>query len=159
MPKARTARQSTSGFAGTDRLRESGLGESFGFLVSRAGVLSMGIANEALSEFELSAQELMVLAYSTVTPPPAQRELATVLLLDPSRIVGLVDQLEARGVVARTTSQADRRIKEISATEAGRELVRRAMAALERVHAAQTAHIDPQAYAALTGALRAIALD
>jgi DNA-binding MarR family transcriptional regulator len=56
--------------------------------------------------------------------PLPMRALAGRLACDASNITGLVDRLEARGLVARHADAADRRIKNVIATEEGREAVR-----------------------------------
>jgi DNA-binding MarR family transcriptional regulator len=49
-------------------------------------------------------------------------ELATMLACDNSNVTGLVDRLEARGLVARRPYAQDRRVKHIVLTAAGAEL-------------------------------------
>jgi DNA-binding MarR family transcriptional regulator len=56
--------------------------------------------------------------------PLPMRALAGLLACDASNITGLVDRLEARGLVTRHLDAADRRIKNVVATEEGREAVR-----------------------------------
>lgn len=56
--------------------------------------------------------------------PLPMRALAGRLACDASNITGLVDRLEARGLVSRQADAADRRIKNVVATEEGREAVR-----------------------------------
>lgn len=50
-------------------------------------------------------------------------ELARRMYLHPTTVVGILDRLEARGLVTRTRSTVDRRIVEVALTEQGRELV------------------------------------
>jgi len=50
-------------------------------------------------------------------------DLARRMYLHPTTIVGIVDRLEARGLVTRTRSTVDRRIVELELTSAGKELV------------------------------------
>ncbi|WP_228395204.1 MarR family winged helix-turn-helix transcriptional regulator, partial [Modestobacter roseus] len=47
-------------------------------------------------------------------------ELATVLLCDASNVTQLVTRLQARGLVTREPDPADRRVKRVSITPAGR---------------------------------------
>ncbi|MGP3925030.1 MarR family winged helix-turn-helix transcriptional regulator [Streptomyces sp. 8N616] len=56
--------------------------------------------------------------------PLPMRALAGRLACDASNITGLVDRLEARGLVSRHLDAADRRVKNVVATEEGREAVR-----------------------------------
>jgi len=52
--------------------------------------------------------------------PMAMRRIAQTLSCEPSNITGIVDRLEARGLVERQPDPGDRRIKLVVATEAGR---------------------------------------
>ncbi|HKT01550.1 MAG TPA: MarR family transcriptional regulator [Rugosimonospora sp.] len=56
-------------------------------------------------------------------PVPA-RDLAASLACDRSNITGLVDRLEQAGLVRRQIDPADRRIKTLVVTEAGRQVQR-----------------------------------
>ena len=75
---------------------------------------------ERISEFDLNP----ALAFSlrALDEPVPQRGLADVLHCDPSHITGIVDRLEKRGLVERAVDPDDRRIKNISVTDAGRQL-------------------------------------
>jgi DNA-binding MarR family transcriptional regulator len=57
-------------------------------------------------------------------------ELAATLACDNSNVTGLVDRLEARGLVARRPAPEDRRVKHVVLTSAG---MRVRMQLLERV--------------------------
>jgi DNA-binding MarR family transcriptional regulator len=62
--------------------------------------------------------------------PISMRELAERLRSDPSNITGLVDRLEARGLVERRPDPRDRRVKGLALTPAGDKLRERLFAAL-----------------------------
>jgi DNA-binding MarR family transcriptional regulator len=47
------------------------------------------------------------------------RELAKAAFCEPSNLTGVIDKLEARGLVARKAATDDRRIKKVSMTRAG----------------------------------------
>src|SRR5579864_5983054 len=55
------------------------------------------------------------------TPLP-MHELANMLACDNSNVTGLVDRLEARGLVTRKPSAEDRRVKHVVLTAAGRRV-------------------------------------
>jgi DNA-binding MarR family transcriptional regulator len=52
--------------------------------------------------------------------PRTMRELATGLGADPPYVTLMVDDLEKRGLVARAPHESDRRVKVVTATDAGR---------------------------------------
>src|SRR5678815_2387034 len=64
------------------------------------------------------------LALRTLDPasPVAMNVLAEGLVCDASNVTGVVDKLEARGLIARQASEHDRRVKVLVVTEKGREV-------------------------------------
>jgi DNA-binding MarR family transcriptional regulator len=80
--------------------------------------------NERSAEFDLSPQQAMALR--ELDEPSSMRELAARLWCDASNVTGIVDRLEARGLVERQVRPDDRRVKQLVLTQAGR--------ALRRVH-------------------------
>ena len=74
----------------------------------------------AASELDLHPAQAGALLQ--LASPLPMNELATELACDNSNVTGLVDRLEARGLVARQASPEDRRVKHIVLTEAGARL-------------------------------------
>ena len=58
------------------------------------------------------------------TPGIDQRTLAANIGLDTSTIAGVLDRLEARGLLARSASPDDRRVRRLTLTPAGRALLK-----------------------------------
>jgi DNA-binding MarR family transcriptional regulator len=54
--------------------------------------------------------------------------LAETLACDASNVTGVVDKLEARGLIARQAAESDRRVKVLLVTDKGRELRQRLIA-------------------------------
>ena len=52
--------------------------------------------------------------------PVAMSTLADALICDASNVTGIVDKLEARGLIARQGAERDRRIKMLAVTESGK---------------------------------------
>lgn len=73
-------------------------------------------------EFELSPVQCHVLHLIEPDEPLPMGRLAETLRCDASNVTGLVDRLEARGLVQRQASPADRRVKVIQLTAAGARL-------------------------------------
>jgi DNA-binding MarR family transcriptional regulator len=71
---------------------------------------------------------------------PSQRELADFACLDPIFVSKLVRALESAGLLVRTQHPADTRAMQLTLTDQGRKVVRRAIAA---VHALQEALLAP----------------
>jgi MarR family transcriptional regulator, organic hydroperoxide resistance regulator len=64
--------------------------------------------------------------------PLPMTELAVLLACDNSNVTGLIDRLEARGLVARQPSSQDRRVKHVVLTAAGRRLRERMLSRVGR---------------------------
>src|SRR5687768_9975304 len=62
-----------------------------------------------------------------------QQELGSVLGIDRSTMVSLIDQLESAGLAKRRPSATDRRAREIAITPKGRRLLQRARALITQV--------------------------
>jgi len=58
-----------------------------------------------------------------IAPGVDQRTLARAIGLDTSTIAGVVDRLETRGLMQRNASPEDRRVRLLTLTEAGEELL------------------------------------
>jgi DNA-binding MarR family transcriptional regulator len=76
----------------------------------------------AASELELHPAQAGALLRMDPGVPLPMNELATQLGCDNSNVTGLVDRLEARGLVERQLYERDRRVKHIVLTPAGAEL-------------------------------------
>jgi DNA-binding MarR family transcriptional regulator len=74
------------------------------------------------SSFELSAAQCHVLHLIEPGQPIPMGRLAEALACDASNVTGLVDRLEARGLVRRHADAADRRVKVLELTPAGARL-------------------------------------
>jgi DNA-binding MarR family transcriptional regulator len=96
------------------------LTDDLGFLLSRASGQVVRATNAALAEHGLRVRQYSVLVLACEAADGlSQRELATVLGLDPSQVVLLVDELAAAGLVERQAPEADRRTRLVVATPEG----------------------------------------
>ena len=86
------------------------------FFAQREHLPSLG------GEFELSPVQCHVLHLIEPERPVPMRQLASTLGCDASNVTGLVDRLEARGLVERRPSLDDRRVKVLQLTRAGSRL-------------------------------------
>src|SRR5438874_13585031 len=84
----------------------------------------------AVAELDLAPTPARALHELDVEPPISMRELAQRLKSDPSNVTGLVDRLEARGLVERRADPRDRRIKGLALTSAGASMRERLFARL-----------------------------
>lgn len=73
---------------------------------------------EAAAAYSLTGAQARVLALLAPGPSPMRR-LAEQLKCEPSNVTGIVDRLESRGLVERSPSPEDRRVKLAAATPEG----------------------------------------
>src|SRR5258707_2800356 len=74
------------------------------------------------SEHDLHPGQAGALLRMEPDTPVPMHELATMLACDNSNVTGIVDRLEARGLVARRPYAQDRRVKHVVLTPLGLEL-------------------------------------
>jgi DNA-binding MarR family transcriptional regulator len=86
------------------------------FLLSQLGAHTAARFAARLAELDLTPSQVGVLRVVGQTPGISQRQVATSLGAVPSRVVKLVDELEAKGLIERRPSTADRRAHELHVT-------------------------------------------
>src|SRR6516162_1559255 len=101
-----------------------------GQLLFVAQQAAQALAVERLEPLGLSPRAWGVLSTLTESGPLTQIDLATTMSIDRTAMVYLIDELEAAALVERVRHPQDRRAFLIHLTAAGRELQRRAAAAL-----------------------------
>ncbi|MGW6598560.1 MarR family winged helix-turn-helix transcriptional regulator [Streptomyces sp. NPDC055036] len=79
---------------------------------------------QAAARHSLTGAQARVLGLLSLEPLPMRR-IARKLKCEPSNVTGIVDRLEARGLVERRPDPADRRVKLAAPTEEGRETATR----------------------------------
>jgi DNA-binding MarR family transcriptional regulator len=106
-----------------------------GFMVSSVGYAVARRFRETLAPLELEPREFALLRAVGAAEGQSQQAIGERLQIPPSRMVAFVDALEARSLLERRHNPQDRRTRELHLTEAGRELLGRALtlaAGLER---------------------------
>jgi DNA-binding MarR family transcriptional regulator len=98
---------------------------------------------------ETEAHGITPVQYAALTaidgaPGIDQRTLARTIGFDTSTITGVIDRLESRGLMQRDASPDDRRVRLLSLTDGGRELLQAIQPAVLR---AQTRMLEPLAKA------------
>jgi DNA-binding MarR family transcriptional regulator len=85
------------------------------------------VVNEQSKKVEkdtgLTGPQVWAIKVIASVAPVRVSELAKRMYLHPATVVGILDRLEKRGLIARTRSTEDRRVVEVSLTPAGRRLV------------------------------------
>lgn len=97
--------------------------EGITLLVGKVRALALKMTDIRLSRHDLDLRHYSILSALEGDPGPSQRELADYLNLEPRRAIGLIDTLESRQLVTRSTDPADRRSNMIRATPKGLEIL------------------------------------
>jgi DNA-binding MarR family transcriptional regulator len=108
-----------------------------------------GEHEEAAASAGLTAAQAMSLML--LTEPSSMNHFAELMGCDASNVTGIVDRLEAKGLVARKVDKADRRVKTIARTAAGNAAVKRFQR--EIVRASSLARLSLKARRGLLAAL------
>ncbi|MFA1540914.1 MarR family winged helix-turn-helix transcriptional regulator [Actinomadura monticuli] len=112
-----------------------GLASVTGFQLSKCGWWLEQRLEEELKPLGIRVRHFLVLAMLSTSETLSQQEMAGYLLLDPTLMVGLIDDLETRGLCERTRDPRDRRRHSVRITEDGRDLHDRARALADEVGA------------------------
>ncbi|MER7754409.1 MarR family winged helix-turn-helix transcriptional regulator [Kitasatospora sp. NPDC097643] len=102
------------------------LSTRLGYLLKHAHLRYAEESGRALAPLGLDGRELAVLAVLAADVPLSQQEAAGRLGVDRTTMVALVDTLEAKGLVDRRRSPADRRKNIVQLTDQGGDLLHRA---------------------------------
>ena len=108
---------------------------------------------QVAAEFELSEPQCHVLRHLEPGAELPMRRLGERLGCDASNITGIVDRLEARGLVERTACAHDRRVRMVRLTPRGAEVRARIVARMGEPPA-PIAHLPADDLAALCAILR-----
>ena len=96
-----------------------------------------------LRAHDVEMWDYAVLASLEAGPAPTQSELAAAVGRDKTRLIPILDRLEARGLLRRTPDPADRRNRVVALTAGGRELVASCRAGIREVEAELLADLEP----------------
>jgi len=80
-------------------------------------------SKRAEQETGLTGSQLWAVKILAKSEPVKVTELAQQMYLHPATVVGVLDRLESKGLVARTRSSKDRRVVYVELSEAGRTMV------------------------------------
>lgn len=102
-------------------------------LVDHLARLTRAKAEAALAPLGLRPRHLVALTVLRDQGPASQQELAGILRVDKTNLVGLLNDLETDGLIIRERSTEDRRRHTVSLTDAGIERLEAAEAELRSV--------------------------
>jgi DNA-binding MarR family transcriptional regulator len=103
------------------------------FLLKRLGFLVKDKTIQAFEDTGLTPYHHAVLALLEEDPPETQAMIADALGYDRSHLVGMLDELEERGLIERRRDPADRRRHLVSLTPEGKRASTRLRAVVKQV--------------------------
>ncbi|MBM7168621.1 winged helix-turn-helix transcriptional regulator [Streptomyces sp. G44] len=112
------------------------------WLLGRAAARGRSLVAEALAQQGLKMWHHVVLAAVADLGPVAQAELGRSVLLDPKDMVGVINDLQAGGLVDRAPDPRDRRKNAITVTAEGKRLLARCTEAAGRANDALLAPLS-----------------
>lgn len=133
-------------------LAPGGIGDRALCLLVKVGQVSYRMAETALAPLDLRIRHFSVLQGLADVGPIPQGELGRYLRIDPATVTAALDQLEARGAVARERDAADRRRYVVALTDSGRGLLVRIGTAFDDAERALAADLGTEG----VGELRAL---
>jgi DNA-binding MarR family transcriptional regulator len=86
-----------------------------------------------LEPLDLTMWEYVVMSALLTGPAGSQAELAAAVRRDQTRVIPIIDALEAKGYVRRRPAPHDRRIRTVSLLKAGRDVTGRARTRIRRM--------------------------
>ena len=128
-----------------------------GHLVRRAQQASNAIFTQECAAYDLTSVQYAALYAIAANPGVDATRLSDLIAFDRSTIGVVLERLEVKGWVERSTSSADKRIKLLQATARGRELLRTVAPAVARVQRRLLAPLSPTDRRTIMRLLAAIA--
>jgi DNA-binding MarR family transcriptional regulator len=132
------------------------LTERPGFLVRRLHQIHVGLFVEMCGSFGVTPLQYSLLSALMERGEADQTSLANAVALDRTTTTGALKRLEARGLVSREISAADRRSQTCRLTPAGQELHGAMEQAARRAHEATTAALTAGEQATLINLMKKI---
>lgn len=129
------------------------------YLLKRALVDLEDLHAEHLAPVGVSGRELGVLLLLDSKGPESKQETAGRLGVDRTTMVGLLDALEAKGLVARRADASDRRRNVVELTDDGQAALARAVRASDQAEQQLLADLDDAESAQLRTLLTRLAQD
>jgi DNA-binding MarR family transcriptional regulator len=114
-----------------------------GHAIRRLHQIAVGIAHQEAQDLGITTVQYAILQSVHNHPRTDQRRLASLVALDTSTTAGVVDRLEARALLTRNASPDDRRVRLLTLTPAGEQLLAEAIPRMEKAQELILAPLTP----------------
>ncbi len=133
------------------------LTERAGFLISQIGFYAAQRFADRLAPLRLQPKHFGLLVHVSTSEGQSQQRLADAMAIHRNTMVGLVDDLEDRGLIERRRHPGDRRAHAVHLTDAARDLLVQAQRVADEQDAELLAPLDETDRAQLISLLQRIA--
>ena len=117
---------------------------ALGPLLGHAAHLARERMDARMSRYDMTPAQTHTLLYLCDQGDSVpQREVVEHLRVTPSTVNGILDRMEEKGLIRRTTDENDQRQKRVSATEKGREMKELVQNAFQDAEAAMARGLRP----------------
>lgn len=113
-----------------------------GHAIRRLHQIAVGIFHQEAQSLGITPVQYAILQMVFNQPGTDQRTLASNIALDTSTTAGVVDRLEARKLLVRNTSPDDRRVRVLTLTQEGEQLLAEAIRCMEKAQELILAPLD-----------------
>lgn len=141
-----------------DGLDTSYLESLLGYNARRTALAVIGVFLRRMAPFELRPVDFSVLTLIAHNPGATSRQICAALDIQPPNLVGLIRQMEARGLVQRKPHPTDRRAQGLHLSAAGKRLQREAQAEATALEQDAAAALCAEELETLKGLLRKVYL-
>lgn len=117
--------------------------ERLGYLLKHAQLRHAELTAEAMRPHGITGRQCAVLLAIEDQEPQSQQEVARRLDLDRTTMVALIDELEAKGLVARSPAPGDRRKNVVTLTASGQQTLSAALTATTEAESDFLAALSP----------------
>jgi DNA-binding MarR family transcriptional regulator len=148
MPRQKTNRMRSDGALSMKQVYEQP-----GHLIRRAQQIAVAIFMEECAAFDVTPVQYAALVAIRENPGVDATRLSALVAFDRSTVGNVLERLEAKGVVARSASSEDRRVKVLHLTQVGQELLVAVEPAVGRAQARIVAPLKPEDQARLVALL------
>lgn len=100
--------------------------DGLAFLLSQLGFVASRGFHQALVPLGIEPRDFLLMRHVITDEGRSQQSLGEMLRVPASRMVAIVDHLEARGLLERRANPSDRRARALHVTPAGRHLMGKA---------------------------------
>ncbi|WP_244832244.1 MarR family winged helix-turn-helix transcriptional regulator [Caballeronia sp. TF1N1] len=114
-----------------------------GFLIRRMHQIHTFLFAQETSEHNITPVQYSLLTALDSHGEMDQNTLAIEVGLERSSVAEVIPRLNARGLVSRTQAEHDKRLRLVKLTPAGKRLVKKMSAAVQRAHDRTIEHLSP----------------